>query len=44
MINKVALTLLVALIGVPGHASVLLLGENPGQYAISVHIDNDSES
>jgi hypothetical protein len=43
MINKVALTLLVALIGVPGHASVLLLGENPGQYDISVYIDNDSE-
>jgi hypothetical protein len=31
-------------ISAPTPEDVLLLGENPGQYAISVHIDNDSES
>jgi hypothetical protein len=43
MLSRYGFAFLVALIGMPCHASVLLLGENPGQYGISVYIYNDSD-
>jgi hypothetical protein len=37
------LALLASSASLPVHASVVTPGENPGQYNISVYIDNDSE-